>query len=229
MDAMLRKALRKYSGLRTQVDNVLLGDDGDAWEAQLKNFLAKRPCWVKIESEKKPPVEVVKKVLTPFITITTGGTTKDRLVSDIEAMPATISSYAKSMMENEAFIVSKEKGTVVLVSLSIADLGFTEAPRTDEFMTLDFCARFSAERLNGQVLELCQPEDGPELRKEWKDQPKDTAVWVAMERIPDSDGNPRVWRVVRGSDGNRWLDGDWAYPDVRWCLGDRVVFRLRKI
>lgn len=47
MDAMLRKALRKYNGLRQQVDNVLLGEDGDVWEAELRNFLAKRLCWEK--------------------------------------------------------------------------------------------------------------------------------------------------------------------------------------
>jgi hypothetical protein len=51
MDPMLRKALRKYSGLRQQLENVLLGEEGDAWEAELKKFLAKRPCWV---AERKP-------------------------------------------------------------------------------------------------------------------------------------------------------------------------------
>jgi hypothetical protein len=47
MDAMLREALRKYNGLRQQLDNVLLGENGDEWEAEFKKFLAKRPCWVK--------------------------------------------------------------------------------------------------------------------------------------------------------------------------------------
>jgi hypothetical protein len=47
MDTMLRKALRKHNELRQQLDNVLLGDDGDAWEAELRKFLAQRPCWVK--------------------------------------------------------------------------------------------------------------------------------------------------------------------------------------
>ena len=57
MDAMLRKALRKYSGLRQQVDNVLLGDDGDTWESELKMFLAKRPCWT---GDQKKPVPAKK-------------------------------------------------------------------------------------------------------------------------------------------------------------------------
>jgi hypothetical protein len=61
MNPMLRVALRKHNGLRQQLDNVLLGDDGDVWEAQLKNFLAQRPCWVKKVAKKAK--EVVKTFL----------------------------------------------------------------------------------------------------------------------------------------------------------------------
>ena len=50
MDTMLRKALRKYSALRQQVDNVLLGEEGDIWEAELKKFLARRQCWTPSQS-----------------------------------------------------------------------------------------------------------------------------------------------------------------------------------
>ncbi len=45
MDSMLREALGKTRRLRQQVEDVLLGEDGDEWERELKNFLAKRPCW----------------------------------------------------------------------------------------------------------------------------------------------------------------------------------------
>lgn len=47
MEPMLREALGKTRRLRQQVEDVLLGPDGDEWERELKNFLAKRPCWVK--------------------------------------------------------------------------------------------------------------------------------------------------------------------------------------
>lgn len=52
MNHILRQALRKYDGLRKQVDAVLLGDEGDVWEAELKKFLAKRPCWAPPKSKK---------------------------------------------------------------------------------------------------------------------------------------------------------------------------------
>ena len=70
MDAMLRKALRSYSGLRQQVDNVLLGDEGDVWEAELKKFLAKRPCWA---SGQKKTVSA-KKAVTYTRSISDGHT-----------------------------------------------------------------------------------------------------------------------------------------------------------
>ena len=70
MDAMLRKALRKYSGLRQQVDNVLFGDDGDTWESELEKFLAKRPCWT---GDQKKPVPA-KKAVTYTRSISDGHT-----------------------------------------------------------------------------------------------------------------------------------------------------------
>jgi hypothetical protein len=66
MDPMLRKALRKHNGLRQQMDNVLLGDNGDMWEAELRKFLAQRPCWVE-----KPVPSILKLVGTVVVPATT--------------------------------------------------------------------------------------------------------------------------------------------------------------
>lgn len=58
MDDMLRKALRKHNGLRQQLDNMLLGDNGDEVEMELKKFLTKRPCWIPfIEKPKPEPID----------------------------------------------------------------------------------------------------------------------------------------------------------------------------
>lgn len=51
MDSMLRKALCKHRRLRDQLENLLLGEDGDEVERQLKNFVAKRPCWTETFEE----------------------------------------------------------------------------------------------------------------------------------------------------------------------------------
>ncbi len=47
MNPTLRQALRAQRELRTQLDNLLLGEESDAYEAELKKFVARRPCWVK--------------------------------------------------------------------------------------------------------------------------------------------------------------------------------------
>lgn len=167
---------------------------------------------------------VIKKVLTPFITITTGRTISSQLIADIEAMPMEVTGYAKSM----PFTVSQDVGTVSLVAISIKDLDL-KTRRTDEFMTEEFCARFSTKYLDGYIIELCQQEDGPQLRKQWKDQSKGTKVWLAMKRIADLDGGPNVWCVERDGDGELRLNGVWADPDFVWSPDDVIVFRFRKV
>lgn len=183
----------------------------------------------KIVSTVEKVAEKIKKVLKPFITITTGNTTAEKLIADIKAMPAEVSDYAQSMTRNSAFTISATVGTADLVALTVAELGFTANPRTDEFMTAKFCAEWSTKNLDGAVIELCQPEDGPQLRKWWENQPKGTVVWCAMERIADSDDYPYVWRVGRRSDGYRWLYGRWAHPAYHWSLDSSLVFRFRKV
>ncbi len=227
----LKAAFRRGDWTNAEIKRACEGN----FLAQVRKVLLGQAQIVDVVKKVTEVVKAVKKVLTPFITITTGGTTTDQLVVDIKAnknengVADEVSDYAKSMMTNKAFTISKEVGTADLVALTIAELGFASSPRTDEFMTAEFCAKWSAENLDGMVIELCQPEDGPQLRKQWKDQPKGMAVWLAMKRISDSGGVPRVWRVECLSDGPRWLSGIWARPGRRWVLGDRVVFRFRKI
>ncbi len=60
---MLGDALRKYTGLRHQLDENLIGENGAEWEAQLKLFLKKRPTWVKAESTKVPETEVSHSII----------------------------------------------------------------------------------------------------------------------------------------------------------------------
>lgn len=86
MEKVLRNALLKYNGLRQQLDNVLLGEEGDVWEAQLKNFLAKRPCWVNGKqntSEKFDPATFVVST-TPTQKTYTIGTDRKKLISTKE-------------------------------------------------------------------------------------------------------------------------------------------------
>lgn len=78
MDPMLRKALCNFRRLRDQLDNLLLGEDGDVWEAELRKFVAKRPCWVecvedpaKQQKKKRGKESVLEFISTVVISATT--------------------------------------------------------------------------------------------------------------------------------------------------------------
>lgn len=172
---------------------------------------------------------IQKRVLTPSRTVTYGGIVKGDLVQKI-AKEQNLSDWAKDLMGKPAFTTVETEGNTDLVFLTLgADLGFTKNPRTDEFMTPQFCAAWSAQYLDGQVIELCQPEDGPQLRLQYDDQPNGEVIWMAMERITGSDGRPYVFYVRRSGGGGRWLSVYGANPGHQWDLGARVGFRLRKI
>lgn len=170
---------------------------------------------------------IQKRVLTPSRTITYGGIAKSDLVQKV-AKEQNLGDWAKDLMGKPAFTTAETKGSTDLVFLSLGDLGFTKNPRTDEFMTAQFCAAWSAQYLDGQVIELCQPEDGPHLRLQYDDQPNGEVIWMAMERITGSDGSLRAFYVGRDDLGDRWLSASRARPVPQWLLDYRIGFRLRK-
>ena len=217
--------------LATLVDLLerLVGESGAEWLKQLRLFLRKEPTWI------LPTItKIVKRTLTVWKTINFGGTTTEALLKSIEAEVKDkekneIGKFARDLTSKLAFVIAPTPGQVGLVVLTPADLGFTSNPRTDAFMTKEFCAEWSAKNLDGWVIELCEAEDGPQLRLQYQDQPKGEVLWIAMERIADSDGDPYVFGVGRDDGGVRWLGTDWADPSHTWLLGGRLVFRLRKI
>ena len=46
---MLSEALQQFVGLLNQLMKNLLGNDAELWGNELKKFLRKEPCWVKVE------------------------------------------------------------------------------------------------------------------------------------------------------------------------------------
>jgi len=231
--ALVARAYNLGLKIVPNLPHILTSEDLSHWEANLpemKAVLAKALSRAEPEAPNTEVAKAVKKVLLAWKTISTGATTKEKLIEKIEALPppVEITGYGKGMLASDAFTISKEAGTADLVILTPRDLGFRRAPRTDAFMTPAFCQKWSTENLDGQVIELCQPEDGPQLRYQYEDQPNGEALWLAMERIM-SDGDPVVWYVVRPDSGLFWLDGSWAGPSGAWDRGYRIVFRLRKI
>lgn len=180
------------------------------------------------------PKIIVKKTLKVWKTIRVGATSKYFLINAIEEVKENkekneISKCARDIMGKPAFKIAPSLGEVGLISLTPSDLDFTSPPRTDAFMTKEFCAKWSAENLDVYVIELCEPEDGPLLRLQYQDQPKGEILWMAMERIVDSSDHPRVFGAEHCDVSGRRLLARWTDPNNAWSLDSQIVFRFRKL
>ncbi len=224
MTQMLSDALQEFTGLLKQLITNLLGNEAEVWGNEFRKFCRKEPCWQPVQKVVK---EVAKRVLTTWRSISVGGGAAKELAANVARNCEEVSDNAKFLMTN--MTVAPATGTVDLVNLSLRELGFTTSPRTDAFMTKEFCAKWSAEHLDGCVIELCEAEDGPRLREQYQDQPNGEVLWIAMERISGSDGHPFVFVVHRFDGGARWLNARWTDPSGRWGLDRRIVFRFRKL
>ncbi len=151
-----------------------------------------------------------------FKTITLGTKTAKEYIEAIEK-DFKLGSYAKQILESKGFSVSKKKISVDLVSPSVADLGFTKDTPLREIYA----------RANELGLDLCPPEVGLELRMEYRNQPMDEWIAIAMEPLPDAGGSLSVFRVERGG-GGLWLDTFWSALGSTWGPEARFVFVRRK-
>lgn len=76
-------------------------------------------------------------------------------------------------------------------------------------------------------LELLSPEKGPKIRLQYLDQPNGEWLYVAMEPIIASDGDPNIFKVERDDAGLFWLYCSFDHPGSLWNPKNRWVFRLR--
>jgi hypothetical protein len=117
-----------------------------------------------------------------------------------------------------------------IVRLTVIDLGFPEGATTKEIIGADDdmdqhgrSAPFSRGRGVQIGLELCPAEVGPSYRLEYKDQPQNERLYVAMKPIRSSDGEPRIFVLEHKADGMS-LDAARARPDDKWRATDIFMF-----
>ena len=128
-----------------------------------------------------------------------------------------IGDWGNDILGKPAFMVASAEEEIQLVNLSVAELGFKNGANYG-----DICAK--AKELG---LELCPNEVGPQLRLQYKDQPKGEYLRIAMEPITGSDGHLDIFRVDRDG-GDLWLSGSIGRSGDFWRANYRFVFRLRK-
>lgn len=151
------------------------------------------------------------------IKLGTGPKNADDFRKAIKAAGMKISDWGNDILGKPAFKVSDTEQDVDLVVATPKELGFS-----GNATYRDICNK--AIELG---LELCPAEVGPQLRKQYTDQPKDEWLVVAMEPITDSYGDLYVFRVGLGYDG-LWLYAYYGDPDFVWYADSRFVFVRRK-
>ncbi len=147
-----------------------------------------------------------------------GGATLQELQDQLKQAKINVGAYAEDMLKSKDFTTLKKPESAKFVRLTVKDLGFPQGATTDQIYQ-------RAEELG---LELCPPEVGPRYRLAYTDQPMNEWLLIGMKQIVVRDGNPDVFKLVRGVDG-LWLNGSWAKPDFRWNADDEFVFRARKL
>lgn len=152
-------------------------------------------------------------------TFRTGGKTREQLLAGLQAVGNQVSDWGQQMMAHQAFVTAPKAKEAAFVRVRVMDLGFTDSqnlPTTAQIW----------ERADALGLDRCLPDDGPNLRLAYQDQPVGEVIYIAMDQIADAGGNPNVFRLERYDDG-LWLLGNYAPPDFQWRLGSVLVFRKR--
>jgi len=119
-----------------------------------------------------------------------------------------------------------------VVLLSVSSLGFPEGALTREVIGSEHdqdlfgnAAPFTGGKGHQLGLTLCPPDVGPQYRLDYRDQPVNERLYVAMKPIISSDGEPRVFVIAHNAEGLS-LDAARARPDDRWAPDDKFLFAL---
>ncbi len=129
-----------------------------------------------------------------------------------------IGDWANDILGKPAFVVSVNEQDVELINVSVGELGFKQGACYADICKCAF--KFG--------LDLCPAEVGPQLRLQYKDQPKGTYVAVAMNVITGSGGGLLVFCVRCRGDGEQCLGADYGSAGIVWNADHRFVFLRRK-
>lgn len=110
--------------------------------------------------------------------------------------------------------VSPKKVEIDLYSATVAELGFKD--------------NATWQQVRDRILNLgyrsCPPEAGPQLRRQYEDQPNGEYLWLVMEPIADADAVLSVFYVFCGNESGAWLSAGDGHPKDILDPSSRVVF-----
>lgn len=147
------------------------------------------------------------------IKLGTGLKTADDFRGALKAGGYQINDSANEMLGKPAFTVAAKETEIELVKVLAKELGFKKGASRQEIY----------QRAQELGLKLCPNEVGPQLRLQYKNQPLNEWLLVAMEPIPDLYGCFRAFSVEPyGS--VRWVSSLCGRPYNSWDTKDQFVF-----
>lgn len=141
------------------------------------------------------------------IKLGTGLKTADDFRKALESNGFGISDWTNDILKKAAFTVAFKETEIDLVKVTVAELGFKEATRSNRIY----------KRAIEIGLELCPAEVGPQLRLQYPDQPKEEYLLIGMEPIPMCGDFPYVF-ALRCDDSRLSLGYSWDNPIEFWNL-----------
>lgn len=157
------------------------------------------------------PIRVWKTWKT--VKLGTGLKTADDFRKALKASGFKIGDWANDILGKPAFKAATKESELELVRVTVGELGFKNGATRQEIY----------QRAQELGLKICPNEVGPQLRLQYKDQPNDEWVIIAMEPITVSGGNLKLFGVWHGDDG-QWLGSDCGNPDDVWSAVRQFVF-----
>ncbi len=136
-------------------------------------------------------------------------------IEAIEASGAKVGDWAQDIMSKPAFVISPEAREVKFARVTLRQLGLKKQSTLTQIIA----------RAKERGLSKCLPEDGPLIRESYCDQPNGEYLWVAMDPIVDSNGDPNVFSIYC-DDGERWLHTYYVSPGHAFDLDSEFVFRM---
>jgi len=212
-ESMPGVALSDLGGPLSDFLGKLLGRDGSLYLRAFKRMLRKQESWG-FDIQDWPT----------FGTISLDSSLKnaDDFVRVLKEQGNKISNWARDLISKPEFVESLKGADsgqqYELVILTTTQLTGKEGGGT----TAEVFA--GAERLG---LQKCPAWIGPQLRKDYQDQPQGEVLFMGMEPITVSGGVLRVFDVGY-HDSELWLSAHCAAPGCLWAGGYRWVFARRK-
>jgi hypothetical protein len=158
--------------------------------------------------------EKISEVYIKEIEIPQEPKTAEQYITDLEKDGHEVTSYAKDIL-SKANLEAGKGQKIKLIIPSNKSLGFPQGATRAESKQRAIELGIANETLPAII--------GPELRKQYTDQPNPSYILIDMDSITDSDGSPDVFNV-RSYGAVSYLDAYDGRPGRRWRDSSRWAF-----